>query len=337
MNRSPQAKPQQPARVAALRAAVAEHQRPGVAPAAWQLANSVGAYALCWVAMYFTVDVSWWLTVPLALVAAGLLVRVFIIMHDCGHGSFLPSRRANDVVGAVCGTLALTPYRRWRWEHARHHAGSGNLDKRGTGDIWTMTVDEYRQASRGRRLAYRLVRQPFWLLTVGPFYQSLVKERLPARAGNARERRSVWWTNLAVLLMALGLGWAFGWADYLLIQAIIIGVSGAAGIWLFYIQHQFEEAYWARGVSWDFTTAALEGSSYYRLPRVLQWFSGNIGFHHIHHLSPRVPNYRLQRCHEAHADFSRVPAITLPGSLESLRLRLWDEATGKMVGFASLR
>jgi omega-6 fatty acid desaturase (delta-12 desaturase) len=297
----------------------------------------VGGYLLAWVLMFFTVDISWWLTVPLAVLAAGLLVRVFIIMHDCAHGSFLGSRRLNDRLGIVCGALAWTPYFRWRWEHARHHATSGNLEGRGTGDIWTLTVEEYRQSSRLRRLGYRLVRNPLFLLGVGPFWLVLGKERLPHGTPNRRARRSVWWTNLFLVgMVALGVA-VFGWLDYLIIQCIIIGVSGGAGIWLFYIQHQFEDAYWVSNEDWDFSDAALRGSSYYKLPRVLQWFSGNIGFHHIHHLSPRIPNYRLARCHASTGSFRDIPVMTFWGSLRTLSLRLWDETTEKMVGYDRAR
>jgi omega-6 fatty acid desaturase (delta-12 desaturase) len=320
-----------------LGAELASHQRPDNLRAAWQLTNSVGGYLLAWVLMAFTVDVSWWLTVPLAVLAAGLLVRVFIIMHDCAHGSFLGSRRLNDGVGIVCGALAWTPYFRWRWEHARHHATSGNLEDRGTGDIWTMTVEEYRQASPLLRLGYRLVRNPVFLLGVGPFWLMLGKERLPHGTPNRRARRSVWWTNGVIVgMVAIGVT-VFGWFDYLVVQSIIIGVAGAAGIWLFYIQHQFEDAYWVSGEDWDFTDAALRGSSFYKLPAVLQWFSGNIGFHHIHHLSPRIPNYRLAHCHASTGSFRDVPVMTFWGSLRTLSLRLWDETAEKMVGYDRAR
>jgi omega-6 fatty acid desaturase (delta-12 desaturase) len=322
---------------AGLGAELAAYQRPDTLRAAWQLTNSVGGYLLAWVIMAFTVDLSWWLTVPLAVLAAGLLVRVFIIMHDCAHGSFLGSRRLNDAVGFTCGALAWTPYFRWRWEHARHHATSGNLENRGIGDIWTMTVAEYRQASPLRRLGYRLVRNPFFLFGVGPFWLMLMKERLPRDLPNARARRSVWWTNLFIAgMVALGV-MVFGWFDYLVLQFIIIGVAGAAGIWLFYIQHQFEDAYWVADEDWDFTDAALRGSSFYQLPRVLQWFSGNIGFHHIHHLSPRIPNYRLAHCHASTGSFRDFPVMTFRGSLRTLSLRLWDESAERMVGYDQAR
>lgn len=318
-------------------AELAPHAQPDTARATWQVVNSVGGYLLAWVLMYFAVDISWWLAAPLAVVAAGLFVRIFIIMHDCGHGSFLQSRRGNDIIGVICGAVSYTPYFRWRWEHARHHATSGNLESRGIGDIWTMTVAEYQQASRWERFSYRLIRNPLALLSVGPFWLTLVRERIPIRSPNCRARHSVWWTNLfMVVVLAIGV-LAFGWVDFLLLQLIIISISGAAGIWLFYIQHQFEDAYWVNAEAWKSEDAALRGSSFYKLPKVLQWFSGNIGFHHIHHLSPRIPNYRLERCHDTTEAFLDVPVVTLRSSMHALSLRLWDERAGKLVGFDQAR
>lgn len=326
-----------PVSISAWKSAVAEFQQPDAARAGWQLVNSIGGFALTWLLMYFAVGLSWWLTVPLAVIAGGLMVRIFIIFHDCGHGSFLRSKRANSICGFICGALTFTPYHRWRWEHARHHARSGNLDHRGVGDIWTMTVQEYLDAPAWTRFRYRFVRNPLVLFGIGPVFLMLVKERLPCRNGEARERRSVWWMNLAVLGLVLGLGSLFGWVNYLVIQFIMLWVAGSCGVWLFYIQHQYEHVYWERGDNWNYTAAALEGSSYYRLPRVLQWFSGNIGFHHIHHLCPRIPNYHLQRCHESSPLFQQVPQITLRSSLKSLSLRLWDEASRQLVGFRHLK
>lgn len=277
------------------------------------------------------------MTVPLAVVAGGLQVRIFIIFHDCGHGSFFRSGRANSFWGFVCGMMTFTPYYRWRWEHNRHHARSSNLDHRGIGDIWTMTVREYLDAPRLTRLNYRLVRNPVFLFLIGPIYLMLIKERLPNRLGTGREKRSVLWMNLAVLAWVVGMSLIFGFAQYAIIQLLILLVAGSVGIWLFYVQHQFEDAYWEKGENWTYTAAALEGSSYYKLPRVLQWFTGNIGFHHIHHLSPRVPNYHLQRCHESSPLFSQVRGMTFLASLNTLSLRLWDESTRKLVGFGHLK
>ena len=326
-----------PRSINAWKSAVADFQQSCVRRASWQIINSVGAFALAWGLMYFAVQLSWWLAVPLAVLAGGLMIRIFIIFHDCGHGSFLRSKRANSICGFICGVLTFTPYHRWTWEHARHHARSSNLDHRGIGDIWTLTVEEYLAAPRWQRLGYRLVRNPVFLLGFGPIFLMLIKERLPGARGTARERRSVWWMNAAVLAVVLGLGSLFGWVNYLILQLIVLWVGGAVGVWLFYVQHQFEGAYWARGEGWNYTDAALEGSSYYRLPRVLQWFTGNIGFHHIHHLCPRVPNYNLQRCHESSELFRQVPELTLRASARSLSLRLWDEASGRLVGFRHLR
>lgn len=209
----------------------------------WQLLNTLMAYGLIWALMSVTISVSYRLTLPLAVIAAGLLVRVFIIFHDCGHGSFLKSRRGNEVVGFITGLLTFTPYFYWRWNHAIHHGTSGDLDRRGTGDVWTLTVQEYLESSRWRRFVYRLARNPIMLF--------------------------------------------------------LIALAGAVGTWLFYVQHQFDGVYWERGAAWDYTSAALRGSSYYKLPAILQRFSGNIGFHHIHHLNPRIPNCNLRKCHNA--------------------------------------
>jgi acyl-lipid omega-6 desaturase (Delta-12 desaturase) len=274
---------------------------------------------------------------PLALVAAGLVVRIFIIFHDCGHGSFLKSRRANDLIGFVTGVLTLTPYHHWRWEHSIHHASSGHLDKRGTGDIFTMTVEEYLKASRWKRLGYRLARNPFILFVIAPLYLFLIRQRFSSAKANKRERHSVYWMNLAILGMATGMSLMFGLKAYLIIQLIITATAGAAGVWLFYVQHQFDGVYWERGEEWDFTEAALEGSSFYKLPKVLQWFSGNIGFHHIHHLSARIPNYNLERCHKADPLFQTVKPVTFFQSFRSLTFRLWDEQRRKLVGFGHLR
>jgi omega-6 fatty acid desaturase (delta-12 desaturase) len=243
--------------------------------------------------MYYSVAVSWWLTIPLAALAGAFLVRAFIIFHDCGHGSYFKSAAANHVLGSITGVLTLTPYFHWRWEHAIHHSSSGDLDRRGTGDIWTLTVQEYLESSRWRRFAYRLARNPFVLFVLAPFFLFLVMQRVPARKAPPRERYSVYWTNLAVGAMAAGLIALFGLKAYLIIHLTILLVAGAAGVWLFYVQHQFEGVYWERSEQWDYATAALQGSSFYALPRVLQWFSGNIGFHHIHHLSPRTRRNRF--------------------------------------------
>jgi omega-6 fatty acid desaturase (delta-12 desaturase) len=287
--------------------------------------------------MYRSLAVSGWLTAPLALLAGGFLIRLFTIFHDCAHGSFFKSRRANEVLGSVLGVLCFTPYYRWRWEHSVHHASSGDLDRRGIGDVWTLTVQEYLEASRWKRYAYRLARNPFLLFVVAPLVLFVVLERLPTRKGGRRERLSVYGTNAALALMIIGLSWLFGWKAYLLLQLATVLVAGSAGVWLFYVQHQFEEVYWERGQAWDYEKAALEGSSYYKLPKVLQWFTGNIGFHHIHHLSPRIPNYHLEHCQRSEPLFQTVKPITLLGSFKCFNFRLWDERRRRMVGYSALR
>jgi omega-6 fatty acid desaturase (delta-12 desaturase) len=316
---------------------VAKYQKPSAPKALWQIANTLVPYALLWYLMYLSLAVSWWLTMPLAILAGAFLVRIFIIFHDCGHGSYLESQTANHALGAITGVLTFTPYYHWRWEHAIHHASSGNLDRRGTGDVWTMTVQEYIESSRWKRFAYRLARNPIVLFMIAPLILFVGINRLPKPRAPTRERYSVYWTNLAVGLMAVGLLWIFGIKAYLIIQLAVLTVAGSAGVWLFYVQHQFEGAYWECEEKWDYATAALLGSSFYKLPKTLQWFSGNIGYHHIHHLSARIPNYNLEKCHQADPLFQTVKPVTLFSSLKSLTFRLWDEQRRRLVGYRYLR
>lgn len=321
----------------AWRAIVLKYQQPSLWRAVWQLVDTLGPYVLLWYLMYCSLAWSYWVTFALAVLAGLFLVRIFIIFHDCGHGSFFKSRLANDIVGFITGVLTLTPYYHWRWEHAIHHASSGDLDRRGTGDLWTLTVEEYLKSSRWRRFAYRLARNPFVLFGLAPIYLLLIQQRFSAAKAHPRERQSVRWMNLAILGVAAALSWVFGIAAYVLIQLVIVMIGGGVGIWMFYVQHQFEDVYWERDGNWDYTAAALQGSSFYKLPRILQWFSGNIGFHHIHHLSPRIPNYNLERCHQADPLFQEVKPLTLFSSLKSLGVHLWDEQRGKLIGFRQLR
>jgi omega-6 fatty acid desaturase (delta-12 desaturase) len=316
---------------------VARYQKPARWAALWQVVNTLVPYAALWYLMYLSLGVSWWLAAPLAVLAGGFLVRMFIIFHDCGHGSFFSSTKANDALGFITGVLTFTPYYHWRWEHAVHHASSGDLDRRGMGDVWTLTVQEYLEASRWKRFAYRLARNPVILFGLAPLYLFLIHLRIPSAKAGRRERHSVWWTNLALVALAGGLSWAFGLKAYLLLQLTVLVVAGSAGVWLFYVQHQFEGVYWERREKWDYSLAALQGSSFYQLPKVLQWFSGNIGFHHIHHLSPRIPNYHLEKCHRAEPLFQTVKPVTLFSSLKSFTFRLWDEQRGRLVGYRALR
>ena len=303
--------------------------------AIWQLANTIVPYFGLWLLMVYTIKagIPYWVTLALSIPAAGLLVRIFIFFHDCGHGSFLPSSRANTAVGYVCGVLTFTPFHDWRIAHARHHATAGNLDRRGTGDVWTMTVEEYQAASRWQRLAYRLFRNPLILFGLGPAVSFLILQRFPHKGAKKRERRSVVITNLALLAIVIIASLTIGLGTYLLVQLPIILVAGVLGLWLFYVQHQYEGVYWARQEAWDPTRAALEGSSYYRLPRLLRWFTGNIGLHHIHHLRPRIPNYHLQPCYDQVPAMQAVQPLTVRQSLNCLRMNLWDERRQELVSF----
>lgn len=322
---------------AAWKEIVARYQKPAVWRSSWQAVNTLVPYAVLWYLMYRSLSISYWITAPLAILAGGFMVRIFIIFHDCGHGSFFKSRTANNILGFITGVLTFTPYFHWRWDHSLHHASAGDLDRRGWGDVWTLTVQEYLEASRWKRFAYRLARHPVVLFVIAPLFLFLVKHRFPYVKASRRERNSVYWTNLAILGLASTLTWILGLEAYLLIQLTVMAVGGTAGVWLFYVQHQFEGVYWERGDQWDYAKAALQGSSFYKLPKILQWFSGNIGFHHIHHLSPRIPNYHLERCHKAEPLFQKVKAITLFSSFKSLTFRLWDEQCRKLVGYRHLR
>ncbi|MDF1823216.1 MAG: fatty acid desaturase [Verrucomicrobiales bacterium] len=323
--------------IAEWKAAILEFQKPNAWRASWQILNTIGGYAGLWVIMYFSISFSWWLTIPLAIVAGGFLIRIFIIFHDCGHGSFFKSRTANDIWGFITGVITSTPYYQWRFDHAVHHATTGHLDRRGVGDIWTLTVEEYLKSSRWKKFSYRLARNPIVLFVIAPLVIFVILQRIPSPGAKPREKTSVWIMNAAVVALAVGLISIFGFLPWLFIQLTIMSVGGAAGVWLFYVQHQFEDTYWESSGDWDYTAAALQGSSFYRLPRILQWFSGNIGFHHIHHLSPRIPNYNLERCHHSHPMFSSVQPTTLFGSLKSLTFRLWDEKTRKLISFRELK
>ena len=281
------------------RQAVAGFQHADRRRSVWQLANTLIPYLALWVLMVLSLRVSYWLTLALAIPAAGFLMRTFIIFHDCCHGSFFKSQKANDAVGIITGLLVFTPYYSWRRSHAFHHATAGDLDRRGEGDVWTMTVAEYLAAPRWQRAAYRFMRFPLVTFGLGPLAMFLVVQRFPSRPDRRRERVGVWMTDLALLGILALAAFTIGLKAYILVQLPIIWLAGAAGIWLFYVQHNFPDTYWEHHERWDYATVGLKGSSYYQLPALLRWFSGSIGFHHIHHLSPRTPNYFLKPCHEA--------------------------------------
>ncbi len=315
----------------------APYRHPHTLRSSWQLLNSVVPFVALWYAMFRSLEVSYWLTLALAPLAAGFLTRIFIIFHDCGHGAFFKSKRANDIVGMITGVLTFTPYYRWRRDHAMHHATSGDLDRRDIGgEIWTLTIEEYLAAPLRTRLAYRFYRHPFVMFVVGPFYLFVVMQRISWSKEPRVARSSVLWTNIAMAAAIVLLSLIIGWRQYLAIQLSITFFAGMFGVWLFYVQHQFETTYWERHPDWDYYPAALYGSSFYKLPRVLQWFSGNIGYHHIHHLNPRIPNYYLQKCHDENPTLAAIPPVTLFRSLRALGYRLWDEERRKMVGFGYL-
>ncbi len=316
---------------------VAKYQNPKRTKSIWQLVNTLVPYAVLWYLMYKSLAVSYWLTLALAVIAAGFLVRIFVIFHDCGHGSFFKSMKANHFWGFVTGVLSFTPYDYWRHEHAQHHASAGDLDERGFGDIWTMTVKEYLKAPKSIRIQYRLVRNPICLFIIAPAVLFLLLHRLPKLDHKIKGMRAVHVTNLSILIMGTLMSMLIGVKAYLLIQIPLVMISASAGVWLFYVQHQFEGVYWERHENWDYVTEALKGSSFYKLPRVLQWFTGSIGFHHIHHLAPKIPNYNLEKCYNATPLFQEITPITFLTSLKSITFRLWDEQHQRLVGFGYLK
>ena len=267
-------------------------------------------------------------------VTALFLVRTFILMHDCAHGSFFASRRANDTVGFITGVLTFTPFAQWRRDHALHHASSGDLDRRGHGDFPTLTVREYRAKSRLARFGYRLVRHPLLLLLGGPV-KLAVGQRMSGNATEpgTKQQSSVVATNVAIFVLLAVAIWALGWKSVLVVYLAPYYLAAMFGVWLFYIQHQFEDAYWAPHKDWDYVDAALHGSSHLRMPAVLNWFTGDIGLHHVHHVAPRIPNYRLRQCHAENALFHASPTVTIRSGMAALRLALWDEDRQRLVRF----
>jgi len=319
--------------------AFARYESPRLRSAVWQLVNTFVPYLGLWAVMGFLIlrGYPYWIILALTLPAAAMSIRIFIFFHDCCHGSFFVSNRANKILGYISGILTLTPYEDWRRAHASHHATAGDLDRRGVGDVWTMTVEEYLAASPLRRLAYRVLRNPVVMFGFVPAVLSLVCHRFPHRGAGRRERRSVLITNLAIAGILGVASVTIGVGAYLSIQLPITIIAGTVGVWLFYVQHQFEGVYWSRHREWDPLRAAMEGSSYYKLPKILQWCTGNIGLHHIHHARPGVPNYNLQRCHDGVEPARTVEPLTIWKSLRSLRMNLWDEREGRLVSFRSIK
>ncbi|MFZ0390073.1 MAG: fatty acid desaturase [Calditrichia bacterium] len=318
-----------------LAASLLAFRKPEKWKAIWQLTNTFIPYLFLWVVMVMMVKkgAPYWATLIVTFLAAVLLIRIFIFFHDCCHGSFFASRKANRVVGYLTGILAFTSYRNWRSAHLQHHATYGNLDHRGAGDVWTLTVAEYYQLSRRMRLVYRLYRHPLIIFLIGPIYLFFVDQRFSPKNARKLIQRNVLFTNLGLLAILIAAWFTIGIKTYLLIQVPLMIMGGIFGIWLFYIQHQFDGVYWARDEEFDMVKAALQGSSYYKLPRILHWLTGNIGFHHVHHIDPRIPNYQLQACYRDIPALQQVEPLTISQSLRSLNLHLWDEKGRQLISF----
>ena len=300
-----------------------------------QVLTTVIPLAALWATMLYTLDYGYWLTLLLAVPTAGFLVRLFMIQHDCAHRSLFRSPLANDILGCVIGVVTLTPHYCWRRLHLMHHATSGNLDRRGHGDVETLTVTEYLRLSSPRRFMYRLYRNPLVLFGIGPILYFVIKQRFCTlqltRCG--RERASVYATNAGLLALLTGLSLTLGIQRLLLVQVPVVLLASSAGVWLFYVQHQFEEAYWETEDSWSYVDAALQGSSYYVLPKPLEWLTSHIGLHHIHHLNPHIPNYRLQQCSNENPILQRANRLTFRQSLRCASLKLWDEELKGLVPY----
>ena len=318
--------------------ALAPYAQPRVGRSLLDIATAVVPYLALWVGAYYALKVSPLLTLAVGVLAAGFLLRTYILFHDCTHGNFLPSKRANAWLGAVLGVLVYTPFASWRHNHQVHHATAGDLDRRGVGDVPTLTAAEYLALPPKGRLLYWLYRHPVVMFGIGPIWAMIVQPRLVERDARPRIRRSVIQTNVALGVAVGALCWLIGWKEFLLIQGFIAMLAGAAGIWLFYVQHQFEDTYWQSADDWEYADAALRGSSYLKLPKILQFFTGNIGLHHVHHLNARIPNYNLQRAHDENPTmFSSVPTLSLWDGLRAVRLKVWDEERGRLVSFATAR
>ncbi len=314
-----------------------DYQQPGRLKSIWQLTNTLIPFFVLWYLAHVTLSYSYWLALPIVVLLGGFLVRIFIIFHDCGHGSFFRSRKANEFWGMFTGMLTFTPFHRWRASHNRHHGTSGNLDKRGEGDVWLMTLSEYLRAPRLERIKYRIYRNPVMMFLFGPLLITFVSNRFVGKGAGRTDKLSVYGTNAAIAIASTAIILLAGWKTFVGIHLLALFLAHVVGVWIFYVQHQYEGVYWRRSPDWDFVTAALEGASFYDLPAIMRWFSGNIGYHHIHHLNPRIPNYNLARCQMTIPILRRTKTITLLSSLSSMAFRLWDEESGKLISFRGVR
>ncbi|WP_163582439.1 fatty acid desaturase [Gracilibacillus saliphilus] len=302
-----------------------------------QLFNTIPPFFILWFLAYQSLSVSIFLSLAFSVVAAGFMVRTFIIFHDCAHQSFFKNKKWNRVIGTLTGVLTHFAFEKWKREHSIHHATSGNLDQRGTGDIWIMTVNEYEQASKWQRLQYRLYRNPFVMFGLGPFSLFLYENRFNRKDARKKERWNTYLINFMLVAIYAIIVLTLGWQAILLVQLPIAYVAGVLGIWLFYVQHQFEDSYFENESEWDYVKAAVDGSSYYKLPKWLEWMTGNIGYHHVHHLAPRVPNYHLEKAHQETPPLQKATTITLKTSLESIRFRLYDEEQKTFISFKEMK
>lgn len=322
---------------AQLRKSVTPYAKSNTRASVIQILNTIIPFILLWFLAYQSLSISIWLTIALSIIAAGFVVRTFIIFHDCTHMSFFQNKKANRIVGTITGIITHFAFEKWKWSHSIHHATSSNLDKRGIGDVWVMTVDEYIEASVWKRVVYRLYRNPIVMFGLGPLYLFLISNRFNRKGAKRKERFNTYLINLSIAVIYALLIWAIGWQAFLIIQAPILFIAGAAGIWLFYVQHQFEDSYFENEEEWDYVKAAVDGSSYYKLPKIIEWLTGSIGYHHVHHLSPRVPNYNLEKAHESTPPLQKATTITLATSLKSIHFRLYDEASKTFVSFKEIK
>ncbi len=314
---------------------IKKYNRPDNTKSLWQIVNTVVPYIGLWVAMIYSLNISYWLTLGLSIIAAGFLARIFIIFHDCGHGSFFKSKKLNKIIGIITGAIVFTPYHKWHYQHKIHHKTVGNLDKRGVGDVKTLTVEEYKSFSRSKRFVYRLYRNPVMLFIIAPFFLFTVVNRFSKKELPGNINLYTHLTTLALIVAVIAISLLIGFKTFILIQIPVLYFASGFGVWLFYVQHQFENTVWEREENWKFRNVAMEGSSYLKLPKLIQWFSGNIGYHHLHHISPKIPNYKLETCYNENPLFQKKP-VTLQEGIKAIRLNLWDETKKRLVSFSEV-